>query len=410
MIRRIASTGLRAVSLGTRMLLIVALAHLLPPAEVARFALYSSALLLISDLLPLDSYAAIIRQLLGEKSDLKGILQRYFGLLAASALSLGLPVAWLYVSATPALGSLIAVVMAGHILLEILSANAARIAIALGAPLRANLLIFLRTAAWVFPALPALYFQGADAVFEDLLLVWAAGSALAALYGGFLLQRLSGQSITPRWDAAWTRALIRSVGWFFAGTVLYRAIIGLDRLIVERLAGTEVLAVYAVLIALAMGILSLLEAGVSAFHYPEMVKDIRAADWKRAHEGFRRFVRVNLLSTGGTFAVALGVYGLIIDPLLPSFYQGYSEAFAWLLVGTALFSASMPYHYALFGLDRDRHMLAIYATGLVAMVGWAALKVHGGTVVDAAIMPSVALSAIALGRFVLGRPSSWPRD
>jgi O-antigen/teichoic acid export membrane protein len=202
---------------------------------------------------------------------------------------------------------------------------------------------------------------------------------------------------------------------FFAGTLVFRALFGIDRFIVASMTDLETSGIYALYISFGLGIVSILEAGVSAWKYPQLVDALLKRNSRSVVIQLKSFLATNFISSVVLCLCAYAAIQYIVLNFLEPFYNAGLVHLHWILFGAVALSVSLPFHYLLYGLRKDWSFLVIYIFALAAVISYAFLILKDGDVGKVFGLFAIAAFFIAAGRltFAIGPlkaiyKGSWP--
>jgi hypothetical protein len=137
----------------------------------------------------------------------------------------------------------------------------------------------------------------------------------------------------------------------------------LDKPIVSFLLGFHHGGIYALYTLIGVGIISLNEAGVSAWHYPKLVRSIQQKENLKSKRLFRKYMIENFLST----VILISLVSIIAPIFLekwakPDYYEHINSLYV-ILIGIAVYLMSMPYHYYLYAKHKDGIITLINGVG-----------------------------------------------
>jgi O-antigen/teichoic acid export membrane protein len=395
------SSGLRAATLALRFGLMFYLARNLPVAAVGLFGLYWAGLQLGSSLLTLDVYAHTSRLLLKPEADRAKIMSLHFGFILLAAVLLSPLAGLVFYQSSSAITLLLLALFVVHMPLEIVSTEVGRLLVPLRLPLASNVIMFVRSGLWVIPLVLVMELRLIEVGVDTVIWFWLAGSILGAVVSLAALRRALGKAVMPSVKLDWIWTALAGSGTFLLATLLFRTILGADRFLVERVLGLEAVGVYSLFASVCLGVLALIESGVSAWHYPKLVAQIQAGDGAAARATLRLFVRQNLAATLALMTLIALVFGAAVWLFLAPVYFQNMATFIALVAGVSLYCLSMPFHYVVYGFQRDRLLIAIYGGALCVGVLWASLFMRQFGITGAGIMLALALGTIALGRVLV---------
>lgn len=381
-------------------MLVVWLARTLRLEDVGIFGLYSAALQLGASLATLDIYTFTTRELLAPNADRSTILGLHLGytLFAVAVVAPVVGVTF-YLSAS-SISATLFVVFTVHVGCEMLATEVSRLLVPLGRPLASSVLLLCRSALWL---VPVVVLTALHAGIDTLGLVvgcWLTASLASAIASVMLLRMAAAQAVVPRLSMSWVQQALKSSVQIFASTLVFRGILGLDRFVVEAMLGLRAAGLYTVYAAIPLGVLGLIESGVSAWRYPELVRLIQEGDYRRAREALRGFARQNSVASAALMFFLALAFPFLAERLLNPEYAANMGTFFIIVPGVLMYCLSMPFHYVIYAFRRDRTLLFIYITAVVLMMGWGLTLVPRLGIVGAGGMLSLALGTIALLRMV----------
>lgn len=407
---RVLNVFLRLASAGSRFVLLLVLARLLSPAEVGHYGLFLATVILGIAFMGAEFYAFGNRELLRLGRERWSFVVQHcllawslVYLLMAPALLLVAPL-WRQEGISP--WWLPAILVVEHLCQE-----SNRLLIAMGRPLTASSLMFLRMGAWVWVLLPWMWLDPASRRLDAVFLAWFCGAALSLLVAIALIRREIGP--WRRWPTDW-RWLRRGAGiglLYLASSFAYRGMFAVDRYFVQHLVGAEQLGVYVLYIGLATAIITVIEPAILAFLNPRLVASWQTGDLASYRRIFRELRwSVLALSTLLALAIALLAPWLLAWTGKSAYLQDLDLLWLLLLMvwvcanGSALDSA-------LYARGQDRALtgatVATFALFLALVPALAALD--RGLAVATALLLAFAAS-YALRLYLLRRAPATPLD
>lgn len=359
MLTAASSMALRAASLGARLALTLYMSALLPLAEVGTFGLVAAAAGAAPALFGFGLNYRVGREIVGLPVEIAARRVRdrmaitcAFALIAMLAglgwWGLGMP----FPASVPLIGAIL--------LLECLSADIQTALVSLRHPLMAYLHLFLRSAAWVGPAIAVGVMFPQTRSVDALFAFWLCGlgvayAAVASALPSGVRRRL--WSASP--DVPWLWQHLRA-GWsvhlndvVLAGLALY------DRALIDHFVDRAAVGTYYLAWSLANAVYALASAAVLQPALPRLVDLWRQGDdvaWRRVLAGeFVRAIGIAML-----LAVAIGFLARIAGPRLgwtaetiPSWLLSAMLCAAVIRVGADLLN------YGLYAQCRDRRLVSI---------------------------------------------------
>lgn len=350
--------------MGSRFVLLLVLARVLPPAELGLFGLFLAAIAFGVLVLGADYYTYSQRELLSEPR------QRWSFVLQHQGIALA--VIYLLVVAPLALAFDFELLPNRYVawfipllVLEHLGQEFVRILIAMRRPIGASAMLFLRVGAWVWVLLAVMWFAPETRTLEAVLLAWGIGAGSALIGGALIVAKEAAPWRGWPVDLAWLIKGFRIAGLYLVASLCFKALLTADRYLVDFLVGPDLLGVYVLYSGIAMAVVNFMDPAVFAFLYPRLVGAYRTGDLA----SYRK-VRTELWwSTAG---VSLGL-AILIGLAAPTFLHWTGreiylvhEPLLWLLLGVAVvYSMGMVPHYELYARGADRSIVIAHVSALI---------------------------------------------
>lgn len=357
------SVGLRVAAMGSRFVLLLVLAKLLSPAQVGLFGLLLATISFSVLVIGGDFYTYSQRELMRKpRHRWSFVLQHQIlaiGLLYLLLLPLQLLIFWFDL-----LPVHLMVWFFGLLVLEHVAQEVNRLLVAMHRPLVASWVLFVRMGAWVWVVLPFLWFAPEPSL-EMVLLAWLVGSGFAALMGVIVVHREARPWHKWSWESGWLKQGFKVGLLFLVATMCVKALLTVDRYIVEALNGADFLGVYVVYASMAMAVMSFLDAAVFSFMYPRLVGAFRQAN-RRAYLKYRRELAVSTVAISAALALLIALVSpLVLEWTGRAIYLEHLDVL-WLLLGTSVvYSIGMVPHYGLYARGADWNILFAHVSSLV---------------------------------------------
>lgn len=345
--------------MGSRFLLILALAKLLEPAELGLYGLLAATISFAMLLIGADYYTYSQRELLGlAKEEWSFVIQHQ--MLAQILLYLLLipftllvfvfdfiPVSYLW--------WFLALLVLEHVAQEI-----NRLLVIMHRQLLASWILLLRTGLWVWVVIPIMWTSEKYNNITAVLTAWLVGVIAAIMLGVYLIYKE-----IPVWrvqpiDKPWIIRGFKVGGAFLIATLCFKGLLTFDRYAVEALVGTEQLGVYVFYVGLVMGLMAFLDPAVFSFLYPRLVQARQQGDEPR----YNRIMKELLISTL-TISMLLSLVSFIavpfiIDWLDKPIYREYLGVFHVLILVGFVFAIGHIPHYGLYASKNDRWIISAH--------------------------------------------------
>lgn len=268
------------------------------------------------------------------------------------------------------------------IVLEHLNQEMMRLLIVDHKPVLANNLLFIRSGLWCYIVILFMILGWFDTSLETILWFWIIFDVSALLIGCLYFSQnsffKSKKIITNDWLISGLKICIP----LLLSTLIIRAITTIDRMILEKFDGLEVVAVYALFMGLTNSLISFLETGVFSFIYPKMILQ------KNNPSEFRALLKKMVFHTVLLMIViTLGL--LVLLPFLLKWvgkevYFTHYNIFYLVLVANIIYCLSMIPHYILYTKNKDKKIIFSHIFGMIVFLGSALLFVYNGVSVSVA--------------------------
>lgn len=287
--------------------------------------------------------------------------------------------------------------------LEVLAFDIHMMLIAMRRSLLANFLIFVRTAAWVFPFAFLAYFYPPLRTIEFLLYAWLCSLIAVFAILAFVFRRdiFSSRFIAPV-DVGWLRGHL-SNGWLIYVSDL--SIVGAsysDRYIIGYSLGLTDVGIFVFFWSLANGVQLLVNTGVVQVRLPDIVESARSKSPAVFIHEIAIQIRSVLISSAVISLFVFVCTELLIPFLKRTELQGHQILLATLLLTTALRSCSDVLKSGLFAKRMDTHWVAVNIASLIAnsLATFAALRLGGLGYVGVALATCEAIMLLARYRLL----------
>lgn len=411
-VRRLLNTGLRGLTLVAKFLLLFVLAKLLAPEEVALYGLFAATLSYSLLAVGFDFYAYAGRELIAADR------REWASLIRDQSVFYGFAYLFLLPAALPVFffGLLpwkLAVWLFPLLLVEHIAQELNRLLIAMGNPLTATAVLFIRSGLWAIAAAIAMaVFPGLRSL-EFVLALWLLGAIAACVPAFGRLWMLDKSGLSRAVDWKWIRRGIRLAVPFIVATLSLRLIYTADRYWIEAVGGTDILAAYVLYIGISNAVIAFLDASVTAFLYPGLVAAASRGDVVGFRNRFHRFLRQTVVATTLLCAGGLAASHLIVKLIDRRVYSENLDLAYWVIAAAALYALSMIPHYGLYARRHDRPILISHLLALTAFAGVGLLLVPllgPRAIPGAMIASSAALLIYKTYAYLSGTPVSLQND
>ncbi len=242
--------------------------------------------------------------------------------------------------------------------------------IALRMSLAANLILFVRSAAWVFPAALAAFLHAELRTLAFMLWCWLAGVGSCYLILGVMAWRARFPFRTRAHERQeWMHDWARRGGWLiYLNDIGIVGLLYFDRYIVTHFLGLEVAGAFTSYWSVANAVHILIFTGWLQPSLPHLVSALRRGDeddWRR------QLVRLARVIVGVGLSLSLLLFAAVVWGL-PAVgvnrLQGYSALFALMLAGTVVRLLADLLHQAMYTRSLDRPLAIINIAGIAITV------------------------------------------
>lgn len=361
---RIVNILLRGLSMGSRFVLIFAVAKLLEPAEVGLFGLMLATVSFSVLIVGADYYTYAQRELLASppahwsfviQHQIKAQFILYGILLPAQLLIFVFDLMdWQYAM------WFFALLLTEHIAQEM-----NRLLVAMHKQILASWVLFVRLGSWVIVVIPLMYIYPEYQSLEVLYVAWLIGS-LSAIVLGFIVIKHSLPNWQPvKTDYAFLKKGFKVGGVFLLATICFKGLLTFDRYAVEALSSIEMLGVYVFYIGMVMGAYSFLDPAVFSFVYPRMLQSYQMQDKKAYLKSFNELIISTLV-----ISILLGFVIWIIMPYIVNWidkpiYASHLDSLIILIAAGFTYAVAFIPHYALYAMKGDKWIVSAHISALV---------------------------------------------
>lgn len=353
---RFINVSLRGITLGSKFVLIFLLAKLLEPAEVGLYGLLTVTIAYVLMAVGFDFYTYSTREMLNtERSKWMGMLrdQAVFYSITYTVL---LPVC-LFIFFQGLLPWGMVFWFFPLLALEHLAQEFNRLLVAIGEPLWASAVLFLRQGLWAVVAAICMWLMPDLRHLSFVLAAWTAGVLVACILAATRLNKLDRSSLKAAINWQWIKRGTHVALPFVFATLSLRALYTVDRYWIEALNGLEVLAAYVLFMGIANVIMTFLDAAVFTFIYPTLIAAAGKCDKPGFQRQMKRLTTQTLWITGALCIVVIVLAHPLIAWLDKDVYSDNFDLLYWTVLATALSVLSMVPHYALYAWKQDQRII-----------------------------------------------------
>lgn len=355
----VSSIILRGITLLSKFFILIYIAKVLSIEEVGVYGLFVATLGFFLYFLGVDFYTYTTRELIGIPKEkwiyiIKDQFVFYFLVYAIFA-PIILVVFFSDILEWKYLWWFYYLLIAEHISQELY-----RLLVVMREPLKANLMLFIRSGLWCYIVIGIMYEWPNTRSLTTLFAGWAVGVGLSLLIPLSLLCRMEWRKAFVRpieWQ--WIKKGVRIASVFFVGTLAIRGVLILDKTIIKLFSGDAAVGVYIFYFNIANAIQTFVDAGVVMHFYPKIIAEYQA-------KNYQEFNRLSILMGKGiilALIVLIVFVAILIEPVLQFVGKTiYTEHLLvlWLLVGVSIFTClSLVPHYQLYAVHADRALMKV---------------------------------------------------
>ena len=363
------TVGLRAATLASKLLLVLFLARTLPASELGLFGLMVAAAGFGVVALGVEFHAFAIRELISADDARRATMlrdQAVFFVISA-ALVLPLMLAFFQLDILP---WQLLVWFYPLLVLEYLAHEATRVLIALSRPTAGYIVLFIRSAAWVYFVIGWFFWSG-GATITTVWILWLVGVAASVVVAVVKFGRMPWRHVlhTPvNWR--WIGQGIRTAPPFLITAAAALSLMYIDRFFIRAYQDLSALGVYTFFSGIAVGLHTLVQTGVLSLRIPRIVSASRAGDTVKFEQEMSSLLKAT--AAGALIIVApavLAIYPMVWIIGRPEYIASVGVFFV-LLAGTLVRCIAEVFVYRLYARHQDLHLLAVNGLSFaVVLVG-----------------------------------------
>ncbi|MGB0466066.1 MAG: lipopolysaccharide biosynthesis protein [Pontibacterium sp.] len=366
-LRRLSNVALRGLSMGSRFVLLFALARYLEPEEVGLYGLVAATLGFSMLVIGGDYYTYSQRELISSPKERWSFVLQHQGLATVLLYTALLPVQAL-IFVFELLPYSVLLWFFALLITEHLAQECNRVLIAMQQQLWASMVLFIRMGIWVWVLLCLMVYAVVPVSLDTVFAFWFVGDLLALIVSVVLVK-----AQVPEWrwwplDWPWVRAGFKVGLMFLFATLAFKALQTIDRYFVEFWAGSELLAVYVLYSGVAMAVVSFLDSAVFAFLYPKLIaawREQRYQDYQKV----KKELWCSVLISSVLLALSAGLLApWVFEWIGKDIYNNQPELLWILLAGAVIYAVGMVPHYGLYARKADKAIVFSHITSLVVFV------------------------------------------
>jgi O-antigen/teichoic acid export membrane protein len=408
------SIGAQGWALASKFLLLLLLARLFAPMDLAVYGLLVSALAMSVYLLGLEYHYFTRRELVVAGSRRAAVIRDQF---VVHAITLGVMLPVLAILFTTGLLSVLPAHMYGWFfaltVTELFAQEAGQTLVALSRPFQANLVQLVRSGVWVYPVAGLAIANASNRHLATLVLpAWLVSGAASLLLAAWFLRDLDWRA-AKRTPVDWggMRTGLRTAAPFIVTTGSSMGVLFLDRFIIEAYQPLDELAVYTFFSGVTTALNTLVASGVAVIRLPRLIAagaDPRPSKFRSEFRSMLLIVTVGALSLAPVLAI--GIYP-VMNFVNKTIFRDRLVVFFVLLGATVIRAVADAPVFGLYALRRDRAFLTLYLSSFglslalnLILVPW--ISIEGAAITSAVVSAVILVLGWALLAAVLRSKSS----
>lgn len=353
----IISIFLRSITLLSRFLLVLFIGKYLSVDELGIFGIFFSAIIFSTFLIGYDFYTYRTREILSDRCDNKAIMIRdqfifyiimyvvlfpFFSLLFFNNI---LPFDYI-------------LFFYFLLIIEHISQELFRLLIVLSKPIKANIILFVRSGLWVFILFILFYFGFIVPNLKLIFLFWAIGGLVSIFLGIIVLYTSNFGSINKNVNWQWIKRGFIVATPFFISTIAYKIIEYSNRLFINIYLSNSELGIFTFCINLSNTVQTLIMTGIIMLIYPKMVETY-ASDSVSFNKHYLNLKKYTII-----FSIFFSIIVIIIYPFVVMIVDRQElnnnfYLFIILLLSSNIFNFSLIFHYNLYVMNKDKEIMYI---------------------------------------------------
>lgn len=360
------NVALRGITLLSKFILVFFLAKYLDPDQVGLYGLLTATIGYAFYFLGFEFYTYSNRELIKKNTEwafiLKSQLIFTFVMYVFFAPFLGLI---FYFKLLP---SSLALMFFTLLVLEHFSQEFNRIFIALSKPLLASIILFIRSAVWIYVVLAFMFSSEQYRNLDFLLLNWLIGAFFACFISILVIYRmkLTGWQTAVNWS--WIKHGAKKAAPFFIAAAALRGLFTIDRYWMESLSSLKTVGAYVLFMSISNALISFLDSGVFVFSYPELIKHFEKKNAEAFKLQFKKLLKQVIAVVFVFSAISLFTLKYVLFFLNKQHYIDASWMFPYLLLATVFFCLGMVPQYGLYAQNKDRHIIISNVLSFVVFI------------------------------------------
>lgn len=240
-----------------------------------------------------------------------------------------------------------------------------RLLVALSMPVKANLMLLIRSSLWVVILFLIVIFKGKINL-EKILLIWAIFSAISLIISlkPFIKKDLT---LMGKIDFYGT---IKTAAPLFLSTLLIKSFFILDRIFIENYIGAVAIGAYAISISINNSIFSLFEATIASNFLPKIAKGYKKKIYFKIKLAF-------LVSAIVIIFIQIIIFPYLCDLIKKPAYKEY-HLFTFLFsIGYILYISNQYFHFIYYSKEKYKVLFYTSLPGFILFTSYPIMNKEG---------------------------------
>jgi O-antigen/teichoic acid export membrane protein len=256
------------------------------------------------------------------------------------------------------------------LVLEHLAQEGNRLFFTLSLPITANIVLFLRSGAWVYVVLGTFIFSANAQQLTTVWIVWAIGiliSLVATVY--YLRQALDFRDVkTHPVNWKWIKMGVKGALVFLSASIALRLMEYADRYFIQYYLGEAMVGVYTLYVSTARVIETFVFTGIVSILYPKIITAYQQGNLEE-YRGLMKKMGIGISGVAIVLAMIAAAGMIILLKIINKpIYADYLVTYWVLLVAVVVIVLGYIPHYALYVRHADKMILIATLLGLFVTV------------------------------------------
>lgn len=397
--RRLLNVVLRGASMGSRFILIIALAKLLEPSELGEYGLLLVSITFCVLMLGAEFHSYTMREINTEPPERWSFIVQHHALTQGVLFVTLFPVA-LLIFLFDVLSLEYIYWFSVLLFLELLNQEIHWLLIGMQKQILSSLVMFIRVGLWVYIVLPIMYLNPEFNNIQSVLIAWSIGGVSAILLGGVFVWKS-----VPAWklykvDKAWIKKGLKVGVYFLLAALSLKGLFTFDRFAIELLGTPDELGVYVFYIGLVMGAINFLEPAVFSFLYPKMIQSYHQRNKEHYVKLFNELAISTCMLSLTLVGMTVFLMPYVIQWIDKPIYTEYYDALYVLVAMGVTYAIGMIPHYGLYSMRSDHWIIGAQLSSIIVYLSIIAFYKADTSIMTVAIALLGAFTWMAIVKLV----------